>query len=126
MPQRTSYQPTIRSAQSAVGPGPGPRAVLIGWLWEVPSVIYCVIGDNLRPYVERAFPKDDRIALGDSQWLVRSDDSTTMFVWERLVTEADAPATPSGIVLAVNGYYGYREASIWEWLAAKRRVDNGS
>ena len=89
-------------------------------------MIYCVIGDNLRPYVERAFPKDDRIALGDSQWLVRSDDSTTMFVWERIVTEADAPATPSGIVLAVHGYYGYREASIWEWLAAKRRVDNGS
>ena len=89
-------------------------------------MIYCVIGDNLRPYVERAFPKDDRIALGDSQWLVRSDYSTTMFVWERLVTEADAPATPSGIVLAVNGYYGYREASIWEWLTAKRRVDNGS
>ncbi len=49
-----------------------------------------------------------------------------MFVWERIITEADAPATPSGIVLAVHGYYGYREASIWEWLAAKRRVNNGS
>ena len=89
-------------------------------------MIYCVIGDDLGPYVERAFPKDDRIAIGDSQWLVRSDDSTTMFVWERIVTGADAPETPSGMVLAVHGYYGYREASIWEWLAAKRKVDNGS
>ena len=75
---------------------------------------------------ERAFPKDERIALGNSQWLVRSDDSTTMFVWDRIMTQAAAPATPSGIVLAVNGYYGYREASIREWLAAKRRVGNGS
>jgi hypothetical protein len=49
-----------------------------------------------------------------------------MFVWDRIMTQAAAPATPSGIVLAVNGYYGYREASIWEWLAAKRRVGNGS
>jgi hypothetical protein len=49
-----------------------------------------------------------------------------MFVWDRIMTQAAAPATPSGIVLAVNGYYGYREASIREWLAAKRRVDNGS
>ena len=89
-------------------------------------MIYCVIGNNLEPYVERIFAKDDRIALGSSQWLVRSDDSTTRLVWERIVTEADAPEQPSGIVLAVHGYYGYREASIWEWLAAKHRVDNGS
>ena len=37
-----------------------------------------------------------------------------MFVWERIFTEADAPATPAGVVLAVHGCYGYREASIRE------------
>ena len=86
-------------------------------------MIYCVIGEELEPLVEKAFPKDDRIAIGDDRWLVRSDDSTCMFVWERLVGEGEPPVI--GIVLAVHGYYGRHQSATWEWLSAKRQVGNG-
>ena len=92
-------------------------------------MIYCVIGKRLEPLVEQAFSEDDRVALGDGEWLVSADASTSKRVWELLVghrSDAEGTSQPSGIVLSVHGYYGMRPASIWEWLVAKRRVDNGS
>ena len=89
-------------------------------------MIYRAIGDDWG----RTSSGPSRRTIGSpsetrSGWCDRTT-RPTRFVWDRIVTEADAPATPSGIVLAVHGYYGYRAASIWKWLAAKRRVDNGS
>ena len=86
-------------------------------------MIYCIIGEDLAPLVEKTFPEDDRIAIGDGRWLVRSDASTSMFVWNRLVGEDEPPTI--GIVLAVHGYYGRHQSATWEWLAAKRQVGNG-
>ncbi len=87
-------------------------------------MIYCVIGERLGPLVEQTFSEDDRIALGDGEWLVSADASTTKRVWELLVSHlsgAEGTPQPSGIVLSVHGYYGMRPSSIWEWIAAKRR-----
>ena len=86
-------------------------------------MIYCVVGEDMGPLVEKTFPKDDRIAIGDDRWLVRSDDSTCMFVWDRLIGEDEPPAI--GIVFAVHGYYGRHDSATWEWLAAKRQVGSG-
>ena len=55
------------------------------------------------------------------QWLVHSSASISKTVWERLVGDDQ----PTGMVFPVRGYYGYHNATIWEWIAAKRTADNG-
>ena len=91
-------------------------------------MIYCVIGEALKPLVENTFAADDFVSIGSGEWLVRSSASTSKAVWELLAAAKEAPEedreTPRGIVLGVHGYYGYHSNTIWEWLAAKRQ-ENG-
>ena len=89
-------------------------------------MIYCIVGDDLKPLVEKAFPENDRIEIGDDRWLVRSDDAISMTVWNRL--EKAAPTfegPPVGIVFPVRGYFGRHSPATWEWLAAKQQVGHG-
>lgn len=88
-------------------------------------MIYCVLGDGddvWEALVRRGFPEDDCLKVGPGQWLVRADASTSKAVWERIVKGG---SQPTGLVFPVGGFYGYHNETIWEWLAAKRNVDNG-
>ncbi len=89
-------------------------------------MIYCVIGDDETAWealIQRRFPDDDDyLKVGPCHWLVRADASTSKAVWQRIVGEGDQP---TGMVFPVRGYYGFRDATVWEWMAAKRTLDNG-
>lgn len=88
-------------------------------------MIYCVIGDDETEWeglIPERFPNDDHLKVGPCQWLVHSDASTSKTVWQRIVGEGDQP---TGMVFPVRGYYGYRDTTVWEWIAAMRTLDNG-
>lgn len=92
-------------------------------------MIYCVVGKDLRQLVEQNINADDRIDVGEGEWLIHSEASTCKAVWEQIVSpEDDAIASdepqPTGIVTAVRGYYGYHHSTVWEWLSSKR-MKNG-
>ena len=88
-------------------------------------MIYYVIGDDETVWeglIQQRFPDDDDyLKVGPCQWLVDSDASTSKTVWERIV----GGDHPTGMVFPVRGYYGYHNATIWEWIAAKRNAGNG-
>ena len=89
------------------------------------QMIYCVIGDDETEWeglIRERFPDDEHLKIGPCQWLVHSDVSTSKTVWQGIVGEGDQP---TGMVFPVRGYYGYRDATVWEWMAAKRTLDNG-
>ena len=88
-------------------------------------MIYCVIGDDETVWealIQQRFPDDDDyLKVGPCQWLVHSAASTSRTAWERIV----GGDQPTGMVFPVRGYYGYHNATIWEWIAAKRAAGNG-
>jgi hypothetical protein len=70
------------------------------------------------PLVKAQFA-DNHIKVGPGQWILSSDGNpTSKEVWDRLVGEA----TPTGIIVAVSGYYGRADTSVWEWVASKRNA----
>ena len=83
-------------------------------------MIYCVIGEDLELHISKVARPDDYITVGASEWLIRSDLSTSKAVWEHLFG-ADEPNPPTSVVLGVRGYYGYHEHTLWEWLSAKHQ-----
>ena len=80
---------------------------------------YVILLDEPNEVAEQAikaqFPHD-HYQLSDKNWLV-SGLGTTKEISDRLgVSKGEAGKV---VILAVNGYFGWHQASVWEWLKVK-------
>ena len=58
----------------------------------------------------------DSFSLGPGQWLV-VDKGTAKEIADKLgITDASVSAA---LVIAIGGYFGRKEANLWEWMKAK-------
>jgi hypothetical protein len=85
--------------------------------------IFAVVGkegpyDNLERALNEQFP-NEHIAVKPGVWLV-SGKGIAKDISDRLGISDGK--TAQGIVLTVNGYWGYASNAIWEWLALKQKV----
>lgn len=68
------------------------------------------------------FPNDHK-AIGHNEWLVASPALTSREVGD-LLGISDG-SSGSGILVAMNGYWGRANNDIWEWITAKRAQTSG-
>ena len=66
---------------------------------------------------------NDHRPLGNNEWLVASRAVTSKEISDALGISDGRNGY--GIVIAMNGYWGWATNDIWEWIAAKKAEPNG-
>jgi hypothetical protein len=96
----------------------------------MPVYVICRVfrPDAMNAAVQRVFPHD-HMQLHDNEWLVFSA-GTAVDVSEQLhVTVGHKVPTTDDVgpamILAVSGYFGRAETSIWDWIKAKMERGGG-
>jgi len=69
--------------------------------------------------VQQKFAPTDSHKIEDGKWLIASPSITSKEVADNL----QIPDNASFIVTPIRGYYGRARSDIWEWLAAKSKVN---
>lgn len=85
-------------------------------------------GEDITSTVESAFASDERFKISNDKWLVSKRKVDTGFeAWSLL--DKNAPQGAKGgspmasvIVVELSNFYGYADASIWQWANAKKVV----
>ena len=80
-------------------------------------------GDDIESTIQRAYSESERFKISLDKWLVSKKNIVTAFeVWDLLTTKS-APSTVARVIVTeFSNYYGYADASIWQWVNAKRVI----
>lgn len=70
--------------------------------------------------ITRAFPGAS-FKFGDGMWAVAAK-GISKDISDRMFGTVTPPGTPQFVVFAINGYYGFAQNPLWEWLAASERI----
>ncbi len=75
--------------------------------------------DAVDAAVKTKFPKDDALEIESGKWLISSAKVTSKDVSDHL----EVPDAQTYFVVPVKGYFGVARPEVWEWLAAKAKVN---
>jgi hypothetical protein len=78
--------------------------------------------DRVSAALRAKFPDDHKL-LGNNEWLISSAAATSREVCDSLGISDGSNG--SGIIVAMNGYWGRATNDIWEWITAKKASPGG-
>ena len=66
----------------------------------------------------------DHKAIAPNAWLIHTE-GTSRDISEHLFPRDDKPQIKSHVVVLVNGYFGWNERTLWEWMSAATKAKEG-
>ena len=81
--------------------------------------------NTIESAIKVKFP-DDHYKLTTDRWFVNANSATARQLSDAIgLTDKPAqPGSPTGVVLAVSGYFGRAQPDLWEWIVAKASKPN--
>jgi hypothetical protein len=61
----------------------------------------------------------DHKAVADNAWIIQTSQ-TSKEISETLFPRIDKTHVRSHVIVLINGYYGWHNPQLWEWMASKR------
>lgn len=75
---------------------------------------------DLKPAIEKCYSTENRVNLGDANWLVADEDAKTPeSVFKKISAGNPEGPWPTSFIVPVEHYYGVQNSKIWEWLTEK-------
>ena len=80
---------------------------------------------DLSDSISKTFGEDGSMKLSSHLWLVAHKKvNNTSELYKKLFERGRSPIPPrvQTIIVPVNGYYGYCNVAVWQWIAARRKA----